>query len=114
VAVSGHWVDRSKGSIRIRCCAPRSACWARVEVQYALCQAGLISNMLFASGVAAVVLALLGGTTWMSGGFWAPDGAYSRFVSPIIGLVWFVVVSRVLLTEVLLGVLDGDPNQELS
>ena len=24
----------------------------------------------------------------MSGGFWAPDGAYSRFVSPIIGLVW--------------------------
>src|SRR5438034_138851 len=24
----------------------------------------------------------------------APDGAYSRFVSPIIGLVWVVVVSR--------------------
>jgi hypothetical protein len=42
---------------------------------------------------------LLGGTTWLSGGFWAPDGAHSRFVSPIIGIVWVLVVSRVLLTR---------------
>jgi hypothetical protein len=62
-------------------------------------RAGLISNALFAAGVAAVVLVLLGGTTWLSGGFWAADGAYSRFVSPIIGVVWVVVVSRVLLTR---------------
>jgi hypothetical protein len=62
-------------------------------------RAGLISNALFAAGVAAVVLTLLGGTTWLSGGFWAPDGAYSRFVSPLIGVVWVVVVSRVLLTR---------------
>jgi hypothetical protein len=27
------------------------------------------------------------------------DGAYSRFVSPLIGLVWIVVVSRVLLSR---------------
>ena len=66
---------------------------------FGLWRAGLISNGLFAVGVAAVVLVLLGGTTWLSGGFWAPDGAYSRFVSPIIGLVWVVVVSRVLLTR---------------
>jgi hypothetical protein len=66
---------------------------------FGLWRAGLISNALFAAGVAAVVLVLLGGTTWLSGGFWAPDGAYSRFVSPIIGLVWVVVVSRVLLTR---------------
>jgi hypothetical protein len=45
------------------------------------------------------VLVLLGGTTWLRGGFWTPDGAYSRFVSPIIGLIWVVVVSRVLLTR---------------
>ena len=64
-----------------------------------LWRAGLISNALFAAGVAAIVLVLLGGTTWLSGGFWAPDGAYSRFVSPIIGLVWVVVVSRILLTR---------------
>src|SRR5262245_2149111 len=62
-------------------------------------RAGIISNTLFAAGVAVVVLVLLGGTTWVSGGFWAPDGAYSRFVSPIIGLVWVLVVSRVLLTR---------------
>jgi hypothetical protein len=66
---------------------------------FGLWRAGLISNRLFAVGVAAVALVLLGGTTWMSGGFWAPDGALSRIVSPLIGLVWIVVVSRVLLTR---------------
>jgi hypothetical protein len=50
-------------------------------------------------GVAALVLVLLGGTTWVSGGFWAPDGAYSRFVSPLVCLVWVTVVSGVLLTR---------------
>jgi hypothetical protein len=64
---------------------------------FGLWRAGLISNALFAAGVAAVVLVLLGGTTWLSDGFWAPDGAYSRFVSPIIGLMWILVVTRVLL-----------------
>jgi hypothetical protein len=66
---------------------------------FGLWRAGLISNALFAAGVAAVVLGVLGGTTWLSGGFWAPDGAYSRFVSPLLLLVWVVVVSRVLLTR---------------
>lgn len=66
---------------------------------FGLWRAGLISNALFAAGVAAVVLVLLGGTTWLSGGFWAPDGFYSRFVSPLIGIVWVLVVSRVLLTQ---------------
>jgi len=66
---------------------------------FGLWRARLISNALFAAGVAAVVLALLGGTTWLRGGIWAPDGAYSRFVSPIIGIVWVLVVSRVLLTR---------------
>ena len=64
---------------------------------FGLWRAQLISNTLFAACVAALVLVLLGGTTWLSSGFWAPDGAYSRFLSPIIGLVWVVVVSRVLL-----------------
>ena len=62
-------------------------------------RAKLISNALFAVGVAVIVLVLLGGTTWVGGGFWAPDGAYSRFVSPIIGLLWVFVVSWVLLTR---------------
>src|ERR1700704_2331388 len=66
---------------------------------FGLWRARLISNALFAVGVAAVVLVLLGGTTWLSGGFWAPDGVHSRFISPVIGLVWVLVVSRVLLTR---------------
>ena len=68
---------------------------------FGLWRAGLISNAAFAAGVAAVVLVLAGGTTWMSGGgFWAPDGVYSRFVSPVIGLVWIVAVSGVLLKRI--------------
>ena len=66
---------------------------------FGLWRARLISDALFATGLAALVLVLLGGTTWVSDGFWAPDGAYSRFVSPLIGLAWIVIVSRVLLTR---------------
>jgi hypothetical protein len=64
---------------------------------FGLWRAKLISNGLFAAGVAAVVLVLLGGTTWLSAGIWAPDGAYSRLVSPAVGVVWGLVVSGVLL-----------------
>jgi len=64
---------------------------------FGLWRAGLISNALFAVGVGAVILGVLGGTTWMSDGIWAPDGAYTRFISPLIGLAWIVVVSQVLL-----------------
>ena len=70
-----------------------------MSAAFGLWRARLISNALFAAGVAVVVLVLLGGTTWLSGGFWAPDGVYSRFVSPAIGLAWGMVVSGVLLTR---------------
>jgi hypothetical protein len=66
---------------------------------FGLWRAGQISNALFTMGVTALILVLLGGSTWMRDGFWAPDGLYSRLVSPLIGLVWVVVVSRVLLTR---------------
>jgi hypothetical protein len=69
-----------------------------MSAAFGLWRTGLISNGLFAVGVAAVVLVLLGGTTWLSG-FWAADGVYSRFVSPIIGILWALVVSAVLLTR---------------
>ena len=64
---------------------------------FGLWRAGMISNALFGAGVAAVVLALLGGTMWAANGIWAPDGVYSRFISPIIGIVWILVISGVLL-----------------
>ena len=67
-----------------------------MDGSFGLWRARQISNALFGAGVAVVVLGVLGGTTWMSAGFWAPDGAYSRFVWPILSLVWVVVVSRVL------------------
>jgi len=66
---------------------------------FGLWRAGLISNALFTVGVGAVVLGVLGGTTWLRGGLWAPDGAYSRFVSPLLLVLWVLAVSRVLLTK---------------
>jgi hypothetical protein len=50
-------------------------------------------------GQRVVVLVLLGGTTWASDGIWAPDSAYSRFISPIIGLAWIAVISGLLFTR---------------
>ncbi len=66
---------------------------------FGLWRAGLISKALFSAGVAALLLVLLGAVAWQSNGFWAPDGAYTRFVSPAIGFVWIVVVSWVLLNR---------------
>jgi len=63
---------------------------------FGLWRSKLISNGTFGAGVAFVVLGVLGGTTWLSGGFWAPDGAFTRFVSPTLLLVWAVAVSLVL------------------
>jgi len=60
---------------------------------FGLWRAGLISQRPFLVGVAAVIIVLLGGTTWASDGFWAPDGAYLRFVVPIVGCAWVLVVS---------------------
>ena len=65
---------------------------------FGLWRAALISNGAFALGVAAVVLGVLAGSTWLSG-FWAPDAAYSRFIAPGIFLLWVLGVSRVLLAK---------------
>jgi len=64
-----------------------------------LIMAGIVSGALFWPGLVAVVLVLLGGTTWATDGLWAPDGAYSRFISPIVALAWVTVVSGLLYTR---------------
>ena len=64
---------------------------------FGLWRAKLISGGEFAVGVAFVVLALSGGATWASQGFWAPDGAWSRLVTPILELVWVLAASGVIL-----------------
>jgi hypothetical protein len=66
---------------------------------FGLRQARTISSGSFLAGVAAVVLLVLGGTTWASDGVWSPDGAYSRIVAPVIALVWIAVVSGFLYTR---------------
>jgi hypothetical protein len=68
-----------------------------MSATFGLWRGELISNAFFAAGVTAVVLVLLGGTTWLADGFWAPYGVYSRLISPAIGVVWALVLSWVLL-----------------
>ena len=63
---------------------------------FGLWRAGIISNGVFAGGVVCVVLGVLGGTTWATGGFWAPDGAYSQYIWPIVFLAWILVVNVIL------------------
>jgi hypothetical protein len=63
---------------------------------FGLWRAEIISKRFFAAGVTAVVLVLLGGTTWASNGFWAPDGAYA-LVSEVAWIVWIAVLSGFLL-----------------
>jgi hypothetical protein len=59
---------------------------------FGLWRARTISNGAFAAGVAAVVLVLVGGTTWARDAFWAPDGGYAD-VSSFIVFAWILVVS---------------------
>ncbi len=66
---------------------------------FGLWQAEQISTGPFVAGVAALVLVLLGGTTWANDGVWAPDGAYARVIWPIIALVWIAIVSGFLYTR---------------
>ncbi|HEY6408448.1 MAG TPA: hypothetical protein VIY29_13350 [Ktedonobacteraceae bacterium] len=60
---------------------------------FGLWRAKIISGAAFAPGLAAVVLGVLGATTWAGAGIWAPDGAYTRFIWPLIFLAWVAVVS---------------------
>jgi hypothetical protein len=63
---------------------------------FGLWRAGVISNRFFGIGVAIVILALLGGTTWARNGFWAPDGMYSHAIAPGLAVIWIAVVSGLL------------------
>ncbi len=60
---------------------------------FGLWRAGIISSGPFLAGVTVMVLVLLRATTWAGDGFWAPDGAYSRFISTAGALAWIAVVS---------------------
>ena len=60
---------------------------------FGLWRARIFSNAAFGAGVTAMVLVLLGVTTWASDGIWAVDGAYVRVVPTLTMLVWLSAVS---------------------
>jgi hypothetical protein len=63
---------------------------------FGLHRAGLFSNAAFGAGVTAMVLVLLGTTTWAADGFWAADGMYARVVPTTVMLLWITIVSAFL------------------
>jgi hypothetical protein len=67
---------------------------------FGLWRAGIISNTVFWAIFPGWVLVVLGGTTWASGGFWAPDGAYLQYVTPIIFAVLITFFSGLLTASV--------------
>ena len=60
---------------------------------FGLWRAGIFSGAAFGAGVAAMVILLLGTTTWAGDGVWAADGGYARFIPTIVMLLWIAVVS---------------------
>lgn len=76
-------------------CFPRAM--LTMAPTFGLWRAKLISDRVFYAGVAAVVLTLVGALAWAGAGFWAPDGMYSRWIAPIIGGIWTVVLSGIVL-----------------
>jgi hypothetical protein len=56
----------------------------------------LVPSWFSPIGILAAILILLGGTTWATSGFWAADGAYSQWITPIIAMAWIVVTSGLL------------------
>jgi hypothetical protein len=60
---------------------------------FGLWRAGIISKGPFLAGVTVMVILLLRATTWAGDGFWAPDGAYSQYISTAVALGWVAVVS---------------------
>lgn len=60
-----------------------------------LWRAGLVPNWFGQVGAVASIIVLLGGTTWATDGFWAPDGAYT-YITLVVALAWIAVASGLL------------------
>jgi hypothetical protein len=67
---------------------------------FGLWRAGMISNAAYWAIFPGWVLVVLGSTTWASSGFWAPDGAYLQYVSPIVFAVLITFFSGLLTRSV--------------
>jgi hypothetical protein len=67
---------------------------------FGLWRAEIISNTVYWSIFPAWVLVVTGSTTWASSGFWAPDGAYLKFITPIIFAVIVTFFSGLLTRSV--------------
>lgn len=61
-----------------------------------LWRAGLAPDWFGWVGLAAAIVFMLGGTTWADSGFWAPDGAYSAWILPVVFVLWVLVASWLL------------------
>jgi hypothetical protein len=101
-SIAGSADERVTGALNDLSWALRDLAWFPVAMlimagSFGLWRAGFFSNTAFGAGVTAMVLVLLGTTTWAGDGFWAADGAYARFVPTIVMPLWLAVVSAFLM-----------------
>jgi hypothetical protein len=101
-SIAGAGNDQITSALNDLTCALHGFAWFPIAMlimagSFGLWRAGLFSSAAFAAGVTAMVLVLLGVTTWASDGFWAADGAYVRFVPTLVMLVWIAAVSAFLM-----------------
>jgi hypothetical protein len=67
---------------------------------FGLWRAQIISNRTYWMIFPGWVLVVIGATTWASSGFWAPDGAYLQFITPIVFAVLITFFSGLLTLRV--------------
>jgi hypothetical protein len=58
-------------------------------------RAKITSNLVFAAGVVVVTLGVAAGCTWMRTGILTPDGAFQRYIWPVLAGVWILGITRV-------------------
>ena len=62
-------------------------------------RAGIFPQWLAYASIAGAIVLALGGTTWATDGFWAPDGAFS-LITVIVFLLWAIVTSWIFMQRV--------------
>jgi hypothetical protein len=67
---------------------------------FGLWRARIISNTTYWTIFPGWVLVVIGATTWASSGFWAADGAYLQFVTPVVFAVLITFFSGLLTLRV--------------
>jgi hypothetical protein len=63
----------------------------------AILRSGILDRRLGWASIAGAVVFAISTTTFARDGFWAPDGGYNAFITPLVFIVWAAATSALLL-----------------